>query len=273
MKKYVQANRKKILIFIGVLIGMVILLMPTDTKNLEVEYTANPKIALESKKEITLEEKIELTLNEKNDTIKFLADTFLIDEDILKNKLKNNYEELNYLNNIDNFDKIVLDYLISLEDSESELFAKKKINNEMGKDYIVKLLKYFSSMYENVNFDIAAGIANVESGFTSKYMLNKNNIFGGMYNGNLISYKTIEYGVLKYVILLSEGYFGKGLTTVDAIGKIYNPMFNESGIKMAKPAWVYNVTKSMELFADIQDVDTSELINLKNAQDILAKEN
>lgn len=50
MKEYVQTNRKKILIFIGVLIGVVILLMPTDTKNLEVEYNTNPKVALDSKK-------------------------------------------------------------------------------------------------------------------------------------------------------------------------------------------------------------------------------
>ncbi|MBD9106879.1 hypothetical protein EGP99_03615 [bacterium] len=270
MKEYVQTNRKKILIFIGVLIGVVILLMPTDTKNLEVEYNTNPKVALDSKKEITMEEKIELSLNEKGDTIKFLANTFLIDEEILRNKLENNYEELNYLDNMDSFDKIVLDYLLTLEESEKELFNNKRISNQMDKDYIVKTLKYFSDMYANVDFGIAAGIANVESGYTSKYMLSKNNIFGGMYNGGLISYKTIEYGVLKYVILLSEGYFGKGLVTIEDIGRVYNPTF-ESGIKIAKPAWVYNVTKSMELFADIQEVDTTDLINLKNDIDILAK--
>ena len=270
MKEYVQTNRKKILIFIGVLIGVVILLMPTDTKNLEVEYNTNPKVALDSKKEITMEEKIELSLNEKGDTIKFLANTFLIDEEILRNKLENNYEELNYLDNMDSFDNIVLDYLLTLEESEKELFNNKRISNQMDKDYIVKTLKYFSDMYANVDFGIAAGIANVESGYTSKYMLSKNNIFGGMYNGGLISYKTIEYGVLKYVILLSEGYFGKGLVTIEDIGRVYNPTF-ESGIKIAKPAWVYNVTKSMELFADIQEVDTTDLINLKNDIDILAK--
>ena len=76
--------------------------------------------------------------------------------------------------------------------------------------------------------------------------------------------------MLKYVILLSEGYFGKGLVTIEDIGRVYNPTF-ESGIKIAKPAWVYNVTKSMELFADIQEVDTTDLINLKNDIDILAK--
>ena len=219
-----------------------------------------------------MEEKIELSLNEKGDTIKFLANTFLIDEEILRNKLENNYKELNYLDNMDSFDKIVLDYLLTLEESEKELFNNKRISNQMDKDYIVKTLKYFSDMYANVDFGIAAGIANVKSGYTSKYMLSKNNIFGGMYNGGLISYKTIEYGVLKYVILLSEGYFGKGLVTIEDIGRVYNPTF-ESGIKIAKPAWVYNVTKSMELFADIQEVDTTDLINLKNDIDILAKEN
>ena len=85
MKEYVQINRKRILIFIGVLIGVAILLIPTNTKNLEIENNTNPRVALESKKEITEEEKVKLSLNEKNDTIKFLADTFLIDEKILKN--------------------------------------------------------------------------------------------------------------------------------------------------------------------------------------------
>ena len=273
MKEYVQTNRKRILIFIGVLIGVAILLIPTNTKNLEIENNTNPRVALESKKEITEEEKVKLSLNEKNDTIKFLADTFLIDENILKNKLENNYKELNYLDNMDNFDKIVLDYLLTIEKNEKELFNNKRISNQMDKDYIVKILKYFTSMYANVDFGIAAGIANVESGYKSKYMLGKNNIFGGMYNGNLISYKTIEYGVLKYVILLSEGYFGKGLTTVETIGKKYNPKSDGNDGIIANPAWVYNVTKSMEFFADVQDVDTSELINLKNAKDILAKEN
>lgn len=133
MKEYVQTNRKKILIFIGVLIGVVILLMPTDTKNLEVEYNTNPKVALDSKKEITMEEKIELSLNEKGDTIKFLANTFLIDEEILRNKLENNYEELNYLDNMDSFDKIVLDYLLTLEESEKSYLIIK--------EYLIKWIK------------------------------------------------------------------------------------------------------------------------------------
>jgi len=147
----------------------------------------------------------------------------------------------------------------------STLFNNVRTHGNKDKDYIVRLVKYFSNIYDNVEFTIAAGIANVESGYVSKYMLNKNNIFGGMYNGNLIGYKNIEYGTLQYVKLLSEGYFGKGLTTVEDIGRIYNPMFNESGVKIAKPTWVYNVKLAMENFNDIEDVDTTILNNLKNS--------
>ena len=206
-----------------------------------------------------------MTLKEKKDSIKFLAETFQIDEDVLTNKLKENYKELGFVENIDDFDKIVIDYLFELETSEKTLFNNVRTNGNKDKDYIVRLVKYFSNIYDNVEFTIAAGIANVESGYVSKYMLNKNNIFGGMYNGNLIGYKNIEYGTLQYIKLLSEGYFGKGLTTVEDIGKIYNPMFNESGVKIAKPTWVYNVKLSMENFSDIEDVDTTILNNLKNS--------
>ena len=37
-----------------------------------------------------------------------------------------------------------------------------------------------------------------------------------------------------HIKLLSEGYFGKGLTTVESIGRVYNPMYNENGVKIAK---------------------------------------
>lgn len=270
MIEYVQTNRKKILIYIGVLIGIVILLMPTKTKHLEVEYETSTEAYLESKKEITEEEKVSLMLNENMDTITFFSNTFLIDEDQLISKLQENYQELDFLNNSDNFDKIVLDYLIKLETEEKGLFKTTRVANTMDKEYIVKALKYFCSLYSNVDFAIAASIAQVESGYTSIYMLNKNNIFGGMYQGGLIGYKTIEYGVLKYVILLDEGYFQKGLNTIELIGKVYNPTFDENGQKIAKPTWVYNVTTAMDEFMNIDEVDTSMLNNEKIIQNILA---
>ena len=270
MKKYVQTNRKNILIFIGILIGITILLMPTDTQKYEVEYKNNPRLSVESKKVITEEEKVNLILDEKSDSIKFLADTFLINNDTLREKLKTNYIELNFLEDSDNFDKIVLDYLFELETNEKELFDTKRISNTMNKDYIVKVLKYFCTLYPNVDFTIAASIAQIESGYIAEHMLKKNNIFGGMYSGGLIGYKTIEYGTLKYVKLLSEGYFGKGLTTIEDIGKVYNPMFDENNVRIANPYWVANVNIAMEQFQEIPEVDTSVLISLKNEGELLA---
>lgn len=249
---------------IGVLVGVVILLQPSGTKHLEVEHEVENGVPLESLNKISYEDTIDLTLKEHQDSITFLAETFQINEEILTEKLTSNFKELNLAESNENFDKTVVEYLFKLEENEKTLFNNKRTNGNKDKDYIVKLVKYFSNIYDNVDFSIAAGIAKVESGYTSKYMLNKNNIFGGMYNGNLIGYKNIEYGTLKFIKLLSEGYFGKGLVTVEDIGRVYNPMINESGVKTAKPTWVYNVTLAMEDFIEVEAVDTTLLLSLKN---------
>lgn len=41
-------------------------------------------------------------------------------------------------------------------------------------------------------------------------------------------------------------------------------MINESGVKTAKPTWVYNVTLAMEDFIEVEAVDTTLLLSLKN---------
>lgn len=265
MINYIKTNKNKIFIIIGVLVGVIILLQPSGTIHQEVENNVENGVPMENLNKLSYEDQVSMTLKEKKDSIKFLAETFQIDEKVLINMLKDNYEKFGFNKNTNDFDKIVIDYLFELETRDKTLFNNVRTHGNKDKDYIVKLVKYFSNIYTNVEFTIAAGIANVESGYTSKYMLNKNNIFGGMYNGNLIGYKNIEYGTLQYIKLLSEGYFGKGLTTVEDIGRIYNPMFNESGVKIAKPTWVYNVKLSMENFSDIEDVDTTILNNLKNS--------
>ena len=60
-----------------------------------------------------------------------------------------------------------------------------------------------------------------------------------------------------YIKLLSEGYFGKGLNTVELIGIIYNPMFNENGVKVAKPTWVNNVKRAMEKYSVKEKLDVT----------------
>ena len=82
----------------------------------------------------------------------------------------------------------------------------------------------------------------------------------GFYQGKLISYKNIEYGVLKYVQILSNGYFSKGLDTVEEIGVVYNPTFNENGVKIAQPSWVYNVKSCLNRFESFKGItNVSEL--------------
>ena len=138
---------------------------------------------------------------------------------------------------------------------------------------MLALLMYFSNIYDNVDFSIAAAIAEIESGYRSSSMLKKNNIFGGMSKGSLIRYKNIEYGILRYVKLLSSGYFGKGLTTVEAIGRVYNPTFNENGEKIAKPSWVANVTKAINNYSDMdQSIDIAEVKSLKTSTEDIATE-
>ena len=65
--------------------------------------------------------------------------------------------------------------------------------------------------------------------------------------------------------MLSEGYFGKGLITVEDIGRVYNPTYNEAGVKIAKPSWVANVTKAMNNYVAMDIVDIESLLSLKGA--------
>ena len=137
------------------------------------------------------------------------------------------------------------------------MFGKNKVYCTKDSGYIINLINYYTDIYDNVDYSIATAIGEIESGFTSRYMLNNNNIFGGMANGRLISYKSIEYGTLMYIKMLSEGYFGKGLNTVELIGIVYNPMFNENGIKVAKPTWVNNVKRAMQKYSVKEKLDVT----------------
>ena len=264
MKNYIKTNKNKIFIYIGIMIGVIILLMPDHSEHLELEHEAST-VAPQMMKELSLEDKINRVLSINEDTISFAALTFQIDKNLLLNKLKENYDVLNFLDNNENFDRILYDYLINLEEEEKELFGNEKNTDNQNKEYIVNLIKYFTSIYSDVDFKTAAGIANVESGYVSERMLKKNNIFGGLYNGRLIDYKSIEYGTLKYIKLLNDGYYNKGLNTVELIGRVYNPTKNDDGIKIAKPAWVNNVVSAMEQFNDVAEVDASMLIYAKNS--------
>lgn len=258
MINYIINNKLKVFLFVVVLVGISILLVPHKGEVLQVEdVELNSKMNVTSKKELTEEEKVDILLNDNYDEISFFAKVFQINEDTLISKLKSNYQELNLLDENINFNRVLVDYLFNLESTENSLFNKNKTYCTKDAGYIINLINYYTDIYDNVDYSIATAIGEIESGFTSRYMLNNNNIFGGMVNGRLISYKNIEYGTLRYIKMLSEGYFGKGLNTVELIGIVYNPMFNDNGIKVAKPTWVNNVKRVMNKYMVKEKLDVT----------------
>lgn len=272
MTDYVQKNKQGILLgLIGVTITVITLMITkefntydNETNIIASSYVSNVFMnEPESAHELTEEELLEELLNNNNELIVFLANTFQIDINVFKDILRNNYVTLDLLNQT-NLPYFLTEYLLQLENTDNYLFTKTRTGCTDNKDYIVALVKYFCSIYSTVDFSIAAAIADIESNYSAPGMLASNNIFGGMYGGGLIRYKNIEYGVLKYIKLLNDGYFSKGLNTVASIGLVYNPTFNENGVKIAKPSWVNNVTNSLNKYYGYNEVDITQLKLLKN---------
>ncbi len=268
MKEYIKKNKKGlILLSIGAILLTFSLTMHHYINRNEmivhsISYNVDAEVP-ESTRILSEEEILNIFLTNNTNTIKFMSDMFQIDNEVLLNKLREDYQSINLLDN--DLDKTLLDYMIALEDSNPELFSKKLNVSNPSKEYMIALIKYFCDYYGNVDFSIAAAIAEIESGYSAKSMLNKNNIFGGMSSGGLIKYKNIEYGIYSYIKLLSEGYFGKGLTTVEAIGRVYNPTYNEAGVKIAKPSWVANVSNAMSDYSVMDTVEIEALLSLKEA--------
>ena len=268
MKEYIKKNKKGlILLSIGAILLTFSLTMHHYINRNEmivhsISYNVDAEVP-ESTRILSEEEILNIFLTNNTNTIKFMSDMFQIDNEVLLNKLREDYQSINLLDN--DLDKTLLDYMIALEDSNPELFSKKLNVSNPSKEYMIALIKYFCDYYGNVDFSIAAAIAEIESGYSAKSMLNKNNIFGGMSSGGLIKYKNIEYGIYSYIKLLSEGYFGKGLTTVESIGRIYNPTYNEAGVKIAKPSWVANVSNAMSDYSVMDTVEIEALLSLKEA--------
>ena len=268
MKEYIKKNKKGlILLSIGAILLTFSLTMHHYINKDEmivhsISYNVDAEVP-ESTRILSEEEILNIFLTNDTNTIKFMSDMFQIDNEVLLNKLREDYQSINLLDN--DLDKTLLDYMIALEDSNPELFSKKLNVSNPSKEYMIALIKYFCDYYGNVDFSIAAAIAEIESGYSAKSMLNKNNIFGGMSSGGLIKYRNIEYGIYSYIKLLSEGYFGKGLTTVEAIGRVYNPTYNEAGVKIAKPSWVANVSNAMSDYSVMDTVEIEALLSLKEA--------
>lgn len=246
MKDYVLKNKKGLLlVLIGILVTGLIEFKNYHKHDILTQSFSYAVIENSEMKEITPEEKRINIINANQEKIAFYAHTFRIDLKTLNDLLKTDL-----VLDEDNFDENLINYLFNLEKENKKLFNNEIVNSKPSKEYMIALINYFTTIYPDVDFAISAAIAQIESGYASKYMLKCNNIFGGMSSGKLIKYKTIEYGILKYIKLLNDGYFHKGLTTVEAIGRKYNPVLTENG-KIASPTWVANVSKAIPKYQDM----------------------
>ncbi len=218
-----------------------------------------------------INKEIDKFIEENIDIINFYEESFQINEGYIKTAIINYNKDNNILNpnavlseiSYESFDHELFYFTLNLMDTDPDAFYYKHVPNYDSKEYMQALIDYFAQFYPSVNVQILKAIANIESGYNASTMLYKNNIFGGMSGGKVITYKTMEYGIFKYVSLLNNGYFSLGLTTVESIGYKYNPTINEFGQKVASPSWVVKVNSNITKFSS-ETITIEDLINLKN---------
>jgi hypothetical protein len=248
--KAVSSHIALIITLIIVMIGVIKQeLLQYDFSYNEIK-SENEVIAMSSV-DYSLTDDINNFVNNNYDIFKFYADTFEINIEDIKNelilsnanKVFNSYDIANSGITYASLDKNLIDYLFDLEELKPNLFQKKHYDgNKYSKEYIYSLLKYYTNIYDDVDYRTLAGITYIETGnLSSQSMLKYNNIFGAMNNGNLINYKNMSYGILTYVKLMNDKYYGQGLNTLESIGQKFNPVINKYGKKIANPNWVSDI--------------------------------
>lgn len=220
----------------------------------------------------------EKTLDENMNLINFYANLFNIPVDIILDDLKTksvnekiiDINNLGFLkdedNNLITHANIDLGLIAYFENyiENNPIYRKNKIEPYKGtREYVEELIAYFTNVYSDVDYNIAVTIGAAESGYyTAKGMLSVNNIYGGMYNDRLIRYHNIEYGVYKYIRLLNNNYFGKGLNTFELIGKYYCPT-TINGVTQASPHWLSLVNNIKHKYGERNIVTIEDVISLK----------
>ncbi|MBQ3020717.1 MAG: hypothetical protein IJD92_00655 [Bacilli bacterium] len=221
-----------------------------------------------------IEKDINYYIKENIKTLTFFSEIFGFDIEFIKQNLieiNKDVKEIEPTNigsikNKDNTLKIfdtkeygIVEYFYYLVESYPENRNKKLAPYTGGADYVEKLIMYYTNIYTNVDRSVALSIGAAESGYYKvKYMLKKNNIYGGMTSKGLIKHDNIELGVLKYVRMLSKNYYGKGLITLQSIGKVYCPTFDENGNKVASKHWINLVNKAQKKYNSYKDEITIE---------------
>ena len=210
-------------------------------------------------------------LQEYEETIKFYSKLFDYNyEDIvndLRNSEKNNESfeatNLGYLkdseNNLKTYPNVeygLIEYFYELNEIKT-ISRQAEYRPYAGKpEYVVNLIQYFADIYDNVDKNTLLGIGAAESGhYKVKYMLKNNNVYGGMSSKGLIRHNNIELGVLSFVRLMSRNYYGKGLSTLQEIGRVYCPVYI-NGVKQARPHWIYLVTNTKDKYASYTNTIT-----------------
>ena len=198
-----------------------------------------------------IEKDINYYINKNLNILTFLSDAFGYDINFVKQNIiersKNVIEieptnigslkdESDVLIKYDNSEYGAVEYFYYLVESHPEKRNIKVVPYSGSSSYVEKLIMYYTTnIYTNVDTTTALSIGASESGYYEvRYMLNYNNVYGGMSSSELIRHENIEIGVLKYVRMLSKNYYGKGLTDIYSIGRVYCPVFDEYGNKASK---------------------------------------
>lgn len=247
---------------------------------------------LVSENEVEAGPKEEVVVNESEidnyittylDDIKFLCYTFSIGHDDFIQDLRNRYEKyhetygfneknvgyiLNSKGTLKNYSNVkygLVEYINKYIGKNPKKKKTRKVNYTGNAKYVENLIRYYTSIYTNVDTNIALSIGAAESGYYKvKYMLKVGNVYGGMGRGGLIHYDNIEIGVLSYIRLLSRSYFGKGLKTIPAIGYRYCPTIDNNGNKIASPHWINLVNTAMKKYKKLSNkVSASNLLGKK----------
>lgn len=206
------------------------------------------------------------------DEIKFFAETFSVDYDKVIEDLNKRFTENKHLGfektnigfilddegNVKTYTSVeygIVEYFYDYVEKHPREVNKKRVPYSGDAKYVENLIIYYTThIYTNVDTSTALSIGAAESGYYKvKYMLQCNNVFGGMSSKGLIKYRNIEYGVLSYIRLLSNSYYEKGRTTIEKIGKVYCPRYDNNGNKIASPHWI-KLVKSAKNKYDKKDL-------------------